>query len=167
MVVKKTTMVAAASALIAISANFQSSFAATPTTSNLLPVSSPTWLPSVGPISDLPTAVPTGAIPTGALPSTVANFNAFVYPEGWKTPPTDSAEVQAVMKALDWSKVPNATVNKANANGDLDMSGYDTNTDPYCWWTDTNCVNPKVDFLPQDIYYCPRDGMCQRTCIAA
>lgn len=136
-----------------------SSSAATPSSSGILAVSSPTWLPSVAPISGLPTAVPTGSIPTGALATSVPNFNASAYPEGWKTPPTDSAEVQAVIKALDWTKVPNAPTHKAESNGDLVMTGYDANTDPYCWWSDTNCVKPKVDYLPEDIYYCPRPGM--------
>lgn len=135
-----------------------SSSAATPTSSGILAVSSPTWLPSVAPISGLSTAVPTGSIPTGALATSVPNFNASAYPEAWKTPPTDSAEVQAVIKALDWTKVPNAPTHKAESNGDLVMTGYDADTDPYCWWSDTNCVKPKVDYLPEDIYYCPRPG---------
>lgn len=40
----------------------------------------------------------------------------------------------------------------------MSFTGYDANTDPYCWWSDTNCVNPKVDYLPPDIYNCPNPG---------
>lgn len=136
----------------------QATTTATPTADSLLAVSSPAWLSSVTPMAGLPSAVPSGSVPTGVLTATLPGFNLSAYPEGWKTPPTDSAEVQAVISALDWTKVPNAAVRKAKSNGDLDMSGYDANTDPYCWWSDTNCVNPKVDYLPEDISYCPRPG---------
>lgn len=155
--VAKFVAIGVVSTTLMISANAQS-FSATPTSSGLLAVTSPTWLPSVAAFSGLPTASPTGSVPTGPLATSIPNFNVSAYPEGWKTPPTDSPEVQAVIKALDWSKVPNAPAHKAEANGDLKMSGYDTDTDPYCWWSDTNCVNPKVDYLPEDISYCPRNG---------
>ncbi|KAG2183396.1 hypothetical protein INT43_006402 [Umbelopsis isabellina] len=153
----KTFGMIAAAAILA-TANAQASVSSgTPTSASLLAVSSPTWLASISAATGLPSSVPTGAVPTGPLPSNV-NFNASAYPEGWKTPPTNSPEVQAVIAALDWSKVPNATIHKAKANGDLDMTGYNENTDPYCWWSDTNCVQPKVDYLPTDISYCPAKG---------
>lgn len=28
-------------------------------------------------------------------------------------------------------------------------------SDPYCWWTDTNCVSPKLAGLPDDVTTCP------------
>jgi hypothetical protein len=38
------------------------------------------------------------------------------------------------------------------------MAGYDASKDPYCWWSDSNCVTPKVSYLPKDIYMCPNAG---------
>jgi hypothetical protein len=140
------------------SSSDQATTTATPTADSLLAVSSPAWLASITPITGLPTAVPSGAVPTGALAATVPGFNLSAYPPGWKTPPINSAEVQAVISTIDWTKVPNATVHQGKSNGDLVTTGYNENTDPYCWWSDTNCVTPKVDYLPEDISYCPRPG---------
>ncbi|KAK0531942.1 hypothetical protein OC842_003458 [Tilletia horrida] len=39
--------------------------------------------------------------------------------------------------------------------GDLIFTGYDTQTDPDCWWSDTNCHSPKLSGLPEDVYMCP------------
>lgn len=144
---------------------FGQSSVATPTSSgspsafssgSILAVSSPTWLPNFPVPSGVATSYPSGPIPTGAtLDRTTLNLTD--YPTGWESPPTDHPEVQAVINAIDWSRVPNATVHKALSNGDLDMNGY-PDSDPYCWWSDTNCVKPKVDYLPEDIYLCPRVG---------
>lgn len=131
--------------------------AQTATSSSILAVSSPTWLPDFPVPSGVATSYPTGQVPTSdTLPTQTLNLSS--YPEPWSSPPTDHPEIQTVINAIDWSHVPNATVRKADSNGDLDFSGYDASTDPDCWWSDTNCVQPKVSYLPQDIYRCPRVG---------
>lgn len=78
------------------------------------------------------------------------------YPETWKTPSTSSTEVKNAIAMIDWSKVPNAPVRKTDKDGNFspDTDGSD---DPYCWWSDTNCVKPKID-IPQDLYTCGRKG---------
>ncbi|KAI8578449.1 hypothetical protein K450DRAFT_246862 [Umbelopsis ramanniana AG] len=152
------------SALVALSdaaatkANQKAATTPSPTVDALLAVTSPAWLASITPITGLPTEVPSGTVPTGALATSIPGFNVSAYPTGWKTPPIDSDEVKAVISAIDWTKVPAAPTRTGKSNGDLVMTGYNENTDPYCWWSDTNCVKPKVDYLPEDIYYCPRPG---------
>jgi hypothetical protein len=130
----------------------------TPTTTGVLAQVSPAWLASITPLAGNVQAVPASgaAIPTGTLANTT--INTANYPTGWVVPPTNSTEVQAVIAAIDWTKVPAAPVRTANANGDLTFTGYDATTDPYCWWSDTNCVVPKVSYLPPDIYNCPKPG---------
>ncbi|KAG2175162.1 hypothetical protein INT44_007650 [Umbelopsis vinacea] len=152
------------SALVALSdaaatkASQKAATTASPTVGGLLAVSSPAWLASITPIAGLPSGVPSGTVPSGALATSIPGFNLSAYPAGWKTPPTNSAEVAAVISALDWTKVPAAPTRKGKSNGDLVTTGYNENTDPFCWWSDTNCVKPKVDYLPEDIYHCPRPG---------
>ncbi|KAI9483264.1 MAG: hypothetical protein EXX96DRAFT_594117 [Benjaminiella poitrasii] len=118
---------------------------------------SPAWLSSVVPLSGNVQSYPSGSssIPTGPLPS--VNFSATGYPTGWTTPATTSEEVQAVIKAIDWTKVPNSPVRKANSNGDLDMSGY-ASSDPDCWWSATGCVQSKNPLVPPDVAACPQVG---------
>ncbi|KAI9322731.1 hypothetical protein BX666DRAFT_1816383, partial [Dichotomocladium elegans] len=124
--------------------------------SGVLAVPSPTWLPNFTAPAGVVTSYPTGPRDVGTtLPKTTLNLSE--YPAAWTSPSTSSAQVAAVVAAIDWSLVPNATINKATKSGDLDFSGYD-DSDPYCWWSNTNCVTPKVSYLPEDIYYCPRAG---------
>ncbi|ORE09236.1 glycoside hydrolase/deacetylase [Rhizopus microsporus var. microsporus] len=87
-----------------------------------------------------------------ALPTTTLSG----YPSPWEVPDTKSDEVQAAIKQIDWSLVPDAPVRKQDDNGDFkpDTDGDD---DPYCWWSDTNCVKPKIN-LPEDYYICPNKG---------
>ncbi|KAG2171829.1 hypothetical protein INT43_008209 [Umbelopsis isabellina] len=129
-----------------------------PTTDGLLAQTSPAYLATITPLAGNVNAAPApgAAIPTGALGN--VTIDTSVYPAVWEVPPTNSSEVQAAIAAIDWTKVPNATVHTADNNGDLSFTGYDANTDPYCWWSDTNCVKPKVDYLPPDIYNCPNPG---------
>ncbi|KAI7907944.1 uncharacterized protein BX663DRAFT_445982 [Cokeromyces recurvatus] len=117
----------------------------------------PTWLSDVVPLAGNVQSYPkdNSSIPTGSLP--VIDFNAAGYPSSWKMPPTTSAEVQAVIRAIDWSKVPNSPVRKAKSNGDLDMSGYDS-SDPDCWWSATGCVQSKNPLIPPDVSACPQVG---------
>ncbi|OZJ05033.1 hypothetical protein BZG36_02120 [Bifiguratus adelaidae] len=96
--------------------------------------------------------VPTGTIvPTGPLPTTSTLSG---YPPTWTTPPTNSAEVQAAIQAINWGLVPNASVHTANSAGTLNTAGYSA-ADAYCWWSYSLCSVPKVSYLPPDIYYCP------------
>ncbi|CAO3694230.1 unnamed protein product [Rhizopus stolonifer] len=131
----------------------------TTTTSSSPPAqSSPSYLSNVVPMSGNVQSYPTSnsSIPTGALPS--LSFNNTGYPEGWKTPSTSSAEVQAVIASIDWGLIPNSTVRKADSNGDLTMTGYDSNSDPDCWWSASGCVESKNPTIPPDYYRCPNVG---------
>ncbi|KAF9279519.1 hypothetical protein BGZ68_007869 [Mortierella alpina] len=60
------------------------------------------------------------------------------------------ANVVAVMKTIDWTKVPNAPPTK-------NMTTYPA-SDPYCWWTKSKCLTPKVDYIPPDISICDVPG---------
>lgn len=119
---------------------------------------SPSYLSDVVPLTGNVKAYPgsNATIPTGALPS--LTFNATGYPTTWKTPPVDSPEVKAAINSIDWGLVPNATVRKADSNGDLSMSGYDSNSDPDCWWSASGCVQSKNPIIPPDYYRCPNVG---------
>jgi hypothetical protein len=133
------------------------SAAATTTSSGILAVASPTWLPDFPKPTGVNSGYPSGTLNlTDSLPHTSLNLSS--YPEPWGEPTTDHPEIKAVMKAIDWTKVPKAPIRKAKSNGDLDMSGYDEGKDPYCWWSDTNCVKPKASYLPEDISICPNAG---------
>jgi hypothetical protein len=83
------------------------------------------------------------------------SLNLSAYPEPWGKLSTTHPEVKAVIAAIDWSKVPKAPIRKVDTKGDIVMTGYSADKDPYCWWSDTNCVKPKVSYLPSDISYCP------------
>lgn len=74
------------------------------------------------------------------------------YPGVWDSPDTKSPEVQAVITAIDWNFVPKIPVKKENAK-------YDDSSDPDCWWTSSGCIQPKVSYIPADIYTCPTPGV--------
>lgn len=99
--------VALVMAVASLSANAQNTTASSTSTSSGVPAQvSPAWLSDITPIAGNVKAYPSGtnaSIPTGPLPT--VNFSTTAYPEGWKSPSTTSAEVQAVIKALDWTKV--------------------------------------------------------------
>lgn len=80
------------------------------------------------------------------------------YPEPWSKPDIYHKEVQDAIEAIDWNLVPDANIRPVNDMGDIDFSSYDENMDNDCWWSASNCKNPKVDYLPTDIYTCPRKG---------
>lgn len=169
-------------AVAAITSNAQNTTATTTTTSTSSGVPaqvSPAWLSDIVPIAGNVKEYPSGTnatIPTGALAT--VNFTTTGYPEGWKSPSTTSAEVQAVVKALDWTKVtyilhlilmiltfffsfqkvPSSAVRKADSNGDLTMTGYDSNSDPDCWWSASGCVKSKNASIPADVAACPEVG---------
>ncbi|GAA5809825.1 hypothetical protein MFLAVUS_003240 [Mucor flavus] len=140
-----------------VSAQTAANTTTTTTTASSPPAQvSPGWLSTVVPLSGNVKAYPSGTIPTGPLPE--LTFSATGYPEGWKSPPTTSAEVQAVVKAIDWTLVPNSTVRKADSNGDLTFTGYNSNTDPDCWWSASGCVKSTNPLIPADASACPNAG---------
>ncbi|KAG0173299.1 hypothetical protein DFQ28_005954 [Apophysomyces sp. BC1034] len=145
------------SALVLATSQFVSAQAATSTSSSILAVSSPAWLPDFPKPADVVAAYPTN-LPNITATLSHASLNLSEYPEPWSSPKTDHPEIAAVMKALDWTKVPNAAIHTDDKNGDISFSGYDENKDPYCWWSDTNCVKPKATYLPEDVYECPKAG---------
>ncbi|KAI8979038.1 hypothetical protein BDB01DRAFT_725755 [Pilobolus umbonatus] len=93
------------------------------------------------------------------LPKPINNNNQITvqnlkgYPPFWKIPTTDHVEVQKVYNSIDWSMVPNAPVRILNEDGFF-INRTDGPEDPYCWWSSTNCITPKVSYLPPDIYTC-------------
>lgn len=110
--------------------------------------------------SNLPT--PTGV--ATAYPSnnydtspTLKNTKLSGFPTVGETAPTNTAEVLAAYNKIDWDHVPKAPVHKLDSNGNIVFSGY-SSSDPYCWWSYSNCVSPKVSYLPDDLYNCPTVG---------
>jgi hypothetical protein len=79
------------------------------------------------------------------------------FPTVDQTAPTTSAEVVAAYNSVNWDYVPAAPVRKLDSNGDIVFTGYSA-SDPYCWWSYSNCVKPKVTYLPGDFYNCPTVG---------
>lgn len=130
---------------------------ASTTTASVLAVESPSWLPDVGVIQGVNSGYPTGKLNTSSTLSE-ETLNLKNYPEPWSSPSTTSKEVKAVIAALDWTKVPKAPIRKTTSSGDIKMTGYNDADDSYCWWSNTNCVQPKASYLPKDISYCPRAG---------
>ncbi|CEP19641.1 hypothetical protein [Parasitella parasitica] len=92
-----------------------------------------------------------------ATPKKLSRATLKGFPEPWEAPDTSSAEVQAVYKKLDFTKIPKAPVRKQNPDGTW-VSTSDGESDPFCWWSSTNCVKPKASYLPPDIYTCPKKG---------
>jgi hypothetical protein len=82
-------------------------------------------------------------------------LNMKSYPEAWDVPDVNRKEVQAIIKQTNWNYVPKTSVRKFK-NDDLVQQGYDERKDPGCWWSAINCVKPKVNYLPQGYYTCPK-----------
>lgn len=127
---------------------------------NILAVTSPAWLANV------PTPTQ-GAVVTqypkdddikiGSLKEGTYPIDLNKYPKPLKLPPTDHPEVQEALKHIDWSKVPQIEPRKIK-NYIVDTSGYDSKSDPDCWWTASTCKKPKLSYIPEDIYACPQPG---------
>ncbi|CAO3703021.1 unnamed protein product [Rhizopus stolonifer] len=88
------------------------------------------------------------------------SINQAEWPTSWATATTNgmntSSEFQAVYNSIDWTKAPSFPVRTISATtGGLDMSGYDSATDPACWWSSSNCKTPKTDGINADLYQCP------------
>ncbi|KAI8387339.1 hypothetical protein BD560DRAFT_320942 [Blakeslea trispora] len=117
------------------------------TSSSILPIQSPSFLPSF----PLPKIKPTQPPPTGPIPRT-STLRRQDYPRTWVSPDSKHPEVQAAIKAIDWNHVPKL---KPRISED---APYDTDTDEACWWTNSQCTTPKVNYLPEDISACPTRG---------
>ncbi|KAI8331491.1 chitin deacetylase [Chlamydoabsidia padenii] len=66
-----------------------------------------------------------------------------------------SAEFQSFYNSIDWANAPNIPVRTLNADGSINMNGYDSSADPNCWWTASTCTIPKLKDVNADIYECP------------
>jgi hypothetical protein len=129
-------------------------YAATSTSSGLVAQVSPVFPSSM----TKPTGVVTEYNPDQFDKTTpLSNERLKGYPSTWESPPTNTAEVKAVYNSIDWSKVPKAPVRKQKSDGSW-VSTSDGPSDPYCWWSSTNCKKPKVSYLPEDVYTCPNQG---------
>ncbi|KAI8350132.1 hypothetical protein BD560DRAFT_376510 [Blakeslea trispora] len=119
-----------------------------------------TYVPQVSP------TFPSLAVPTDVITSynygpydtspTLSTEKLSGFPPVGSIPSLSSAEVEAAFNSIDWDKVPKAPIRKLKSNGDWDFSN--NKNDPFCWWSDTNCMKPKVSYLPDDIYTCPNNG---------
>ncbi|KAG2224179.1 hypothetical protein INT45_001297 [Circinella minor] len=128
-------------------------------TSPYLAVSSPAWLADIKtPFEDARSlALSEEDIMVRPLEK-VKNLQLTNFPPPMRAPPVDDPEVQAVIKQLDWSQVPDAPVRTATPDGELNVESYNSEEDPHCWWSSTLCKTPKVNYIPEDISYCPRAG---------
>lgn len=99
----------------------------------------------------------------GVTQCTYYNSPNAIVPAEWPTiwaPATSngmntSAEFTALYNSIDWTKAPNFPVRTLNANGGLDMTSYDSATDPACWWSSSTCKVPKTAGINADLYACP------------
>ncbi|KAI9478331.1 MAG: hypothetical protein EXX96DRAFT_608862 [Benjaminiella poitrasii] len=83
-----------------------------------------------------------------------ATLDLSKYPEPWASPDVNHTEVQDAINKINWDLVPDISVRPTDSNGDISFKDYNENEDPDCWWSASNCVSPKVDYLPDDIYTC-------------
>lgn len=123
----------------------------------ILPQVSPAFLSDIAKPTGAVDSLPSKPYPRGALDMGF-KIDVSKYPVPKEIPPTDSPEVKNAVAAIDWSKVPKAPRRKTLPNGSLDVSGYDHNADPDCWWSASICKQPKAKFLPADYYMCPTPG---------
>lgn len=96
-------------------------------------------------------------IKAGPLSEAIFQLDVKRYPAPNQPPSTDHPEVQSVLRLLDFSKIPRTPPRKVK-EWTLDVSTYDVAKDPDCWWSATVCKKPKVKYIPEDIYMCPRKG---------
>jgi hypothetical protein len=86
-------------------------------------------------------------------------FTASEWPSLWETATsngmTNTAEFKALYNSIDWTKAPNISVHTLNADGSMNMNGYNANADPDCWWSASTCTKPKLAGVNEDIYTCP------------
>ena len=128
-------------------------------TSPYLAVSSPAWLADIKtPFDDARSLILSEDDIMVRPLEEVKNLQLTNYPPPMRAPPVNDPEVQAVIKQLDWSQVPDAPIRKATPDGELNVEAYDSQKDPHCWWSSTLCKTPKVNYIPEDISYCPNAG---------
>ncbi|KAF9931010.1 hypothetical protein BGZ75_000634 [Mortierella antarctica] len=127
--------------------------AATPA-GNYLPQTSPTFLPSFpaqpGVITAWPPADASAPLPSGPLSTVTPTLTGYPTMNVVVANAATDPNVMAVMKTIDWTKVPNAPPTTDNMT-------YPAG-DPYCWWTKGGCLTPKVDYIPPDISVCEVPG---------
>lgn len=66
-----------------------------------------------------------------------------------------SSEFTTLYNSIDWTKAPSIQVRTKDASGNLDLTGYDANSDPDCWWSASTCTTPKLSDVNPDIDRCP------------
>ncbi|KAI8874956.1 carbohydrate esterase family 4 protein [Backusella circina FSU 941] len=90
---------------------------------------------------------------------TALNFNESEWPTIWDTATSNgmntSAEFLSLYNSIDWTSSPNISVRTLNSDGSIDMTGYDEDSDPDCWWSASTCTVPKIKDVNEDIYACP------------
>lgn len=111
------------------------------TTSGYLPQFQPKF-PDITDPTDVVTSYNSGPYDNAATFSASSPLKGH-YPEPNTIATATQAEVQAVYQAIDWTKVPAAT------KGD---------NDPLCYWTNSQCTQPKVSYLPADVSKCNNRG---------
>ncbi|KAJ8657747.1 hypothetical protein O0I10_006562 [Lichtheimia ornata] len=81
------------------------------------------------------------------------------WPTPWETATSNgmntSQEFQDLYNSIPWSSMPNISVRTLGADGSVDMTNYDQNADPDCWWSASTCTKPKHSDVNEDIYACP------------
>ncbi|KAI8885652.1 carbohydrate esterase family 4 protein [Backusella circina FSU 941] len=87
--------------------------------------------------------------------TTLPRYTLSGYPPTWAIPDANHPEVIAVIQSINWQIVPNAPIRLKDGDGRF-VFNTDGPEDPFCWWSDTNCVTPKVSYLPPDYYKCPK-----------
>ncbi|CAO3653143.1 unnamed protein product [Cunninghamella echinulata] len=90
---------------------------------------------------------------------TLFNLTASEWPTAWDIATSNgmntSSEFVSLYNSIDWSKAPSIPVRTVNADGSLNMTGYNQQEDPDCWWSASLCTIPKIKDVNPDIYRCP------------
>lgn len=119
---------------------------------------SPAWLSNIKGPNNVVKGYPREEdIKSAPLPESSFKIDLSTYPETKKQPPVNHPEVQAVLKSLDMSKIPQIKPRTVK-DWTFDMSGYNVVKDPDCWWSASVCTKPKLTYLPADVTFCPNKG---------
>lgn len=125
----------------------------TTTSTGYIPQKSPIFPDMEAPKQDVVSSYNYGPYNTS---DTLPTYKLQGYPEPFKIPDVNHPEVKAAVAQIDWSLVPKAPIRKQDKNGDF-KPDTDGDKDPYCWWSDTNCVKPKIN-IPEDLHSCQKKG---------
>lgn len=120
----------------------------TATSSGFLPFQSPSFLPP----AKYHGSKPMSPVPTGPITRGTNSLNINDFPEPWEELDINHPEVKKAFKSIDLNKVPDF---KARSDDD---EAYDDHIDPACWWSKSQCTEPKIDYIYKDVYYCPNAG---------